>query len=103
MTAREDHVTHGSHTPGPWRVGQMADSVVAEDGTNLARSIGPYSRGGGAPHDERAANAKLIAAAPDLLAACRAAVASGGLEGANLTNALSRCRAAVEKATGGHS
>lgn len=56
-------------TPGPWRATPGFKNIVAVDGKILAHEVGPYSRGGGAPHDERAANAQLIAAAPDLLAA----------------------------------
>lgn len=55
------------HTPGPWRA--AGDHVVKQD--HLATvllafpSEGPYAL----PYDERRANARLIAAAPRMLAA----------------------------------
>jgi hypothetical protein len=49
-----------AHTPGPWTL--IRGFVTAADGLLL--------HSGNRPHDEVVANAKLIAAAPDLLAAC---------------------------------
>ena len=42
----------------------------------------------------------LLAAAPELLEACLAVHASGGLRGANLSNALIQVKAAIAKARG---
>lgn len=67
-----------AHTPGPWVADphyyiyvwaadskMVADLPIAEDeGTHIARMRGV---GRGATPDEQKANAKLIAAAPDLL------------------------------------
>ena len=50
------------HTPGSWR--RMGD-IVAQDGTTIA-IVSPRYDG-----DEWAANARLVAAAPDLLEVCR--------------------------------
>jgi len=54
------------HTPGPWQIGPNFDDtfilVVSSDGF-VARTV--------AGNDE--ANARLIAASPDLLAACKLA------------------------------
>ena len=58
-----------NHTPGPWRTGtKILDAVFAGD-----RPIcGPaYTM---CKDDERMANARLIAAAPDLLAALEGAI-----------------------------
>ena len=69
-----------SHTPGPWRVGQgrdgffnvwvmagekqlVADVIRAADAPSFQFCTGP------ADEDESIANARLVAAAPDLLAA----------------------------------
>ena len=50
------------HTPGPWQI--KCGAIVGKSGVNVAgASIAP-------PYDEFAANARLIAAAPDLLAVC---------------------------------
>lgn len=53
------------HTPGPWRIGQDKALIVAgPHGLHIARAAQV-----GMPNCE--ANARLIAAAPDLLAALR--------------------------------
>lgn len=61
------------HTPGPWAVmpplgpGDMAvQSAHVNAGGNFYVAVLPNS-----PHEESDANAHLIAAAPDLLAACK--------------------------------
>ena len=59
------------HTPGPWglALGElMGASVTAENGDRIiAEVVYPYETTGWGPEDE--ANARLLAAAPDLLAA----------------------------------
>jgi hypothetical protein len=60
-------------TPGPWEVSDT--SIVSGDDDNgfciaVIEDDGDYA----APHDQREANARLIAAAPDLLAALRGLV-----------------------------
>lgn len=53
------------HTSGPWRVSKFNSMyVVAENGMQLARCSG-------SPGGEGEANARLIAAAPDMLEALR--------------------------------
>lgn len=54
------------HTPGPWHVGMRPGPMIyAKDGGWVARcDLSLMS--------DQAANARLIAAAPDLLAACEA-------------------------------
>ena len=59
-----------AHTPGPWRTDPEVDdqSVIGPDGFMLA-DCAIFSLQDGAPSSERCtANARLIAAAPDLLA-----------------------------------
>lgn len=94
----------GGHTPGPWRVGadreqwkwrnvlggeQPADFSVAAVPKNLPlRSL-----------EEGEANARLIAAAPDLLAACKTIIQA--YENADVApDALDAAYAAVKKAEG---
>jgi hypothetical protein len=64
-----------SHTPGPWHVGQGNGEghVFCAGGGRVTPGpvLWPVARFGfGQPDDED--NGRLIAAAPDLLAACRA-------------------------------
>lgn len=91
------------HTPGPWAI---AGHYIGTLGVNVA-TVGYAS---GAEH----ANARLIAAAPDLLAALQYAaqfladeVEQRGLAGSDMTDyqdeaaqALDRVEAAIAKATG---
>ena len=63
-----------AHTPGPWRVGPVDDTVVtAADGSEVAAIDGDYNQPELWPVME--ANARLIAAAPDLLEAMKASIA----------------------------
>jgi hypothetical protein len=60
------------HTPGPWVIeqnGPAFDLLTADHADHFAIIVGMTSNGTG----ELEANARLIAAAPDLLAACKAA------------------------------
>lgn len=65
------------HTPGPWEYGQNAKGqmrVFDASGWEIVRALSGNHYTRIVPKDEVAANAKLIAAAPDLLAACEATV-----------------------------
>jgi len=73
-----------THTPGPWRVERGA--IVNEAGDVLA-SV-PYTLG----DDSDRANARIMAAAPELLAACEDVLA-GRVD-------LDQVRAAVAKTKG---
>lgn len=86
------------HTPGPWvhatDIGQVG-SVEYADGTVIAQAQQLPGDFGG---KQRNANARLIAAAPDMLEAlidCRRA-----LEIANFTQELAVVDAAIAKARG---
>jgi hypothetical protein len=59
-------VVSGGHTPGPWEIDADLD-VVATNGEDIATCYG-------FDHDQIKANARLCAAAPDLLAALEALV-----------------------------
>ncbi len=106
------------HTPAPWHVGIgngegsiFSDSgrTRLEDGGTTLYPICSYNRGWNA--DEDAANARLIAAAPELLEALIALlnVESAALHGARTSAAndgldvpyhFAAARAAIAKATG---
>lgn len=112
------------HTPGPWRhnaVGRLKACAVWADAT-VDHALGPESavficsthatqtRFADAPEDEQDANARLIASAPELLAACKAVLDglnsyedAGGIVAAHLCRSSvvqSLLRAAISKAEG---
>lgn len=59
------------HTPGPWSLYETAGGWTV-DGPDRKPVCSPASARGLRPEDEHAANAYLIAAAPDLLAVLKA-------------------------------
>jgi hypothetical protein len=85
-------------TPGPWQLHKIAaTSVVGSKGFVVA-ACGGHSNNMADPdelHDELCANARLIAAAPELLDACRKALYA--LKGREHDQFL---RDAIAKATG---
>lgn len=88
-----------THTPGPWRVGRYFD-VIDSDGT----FIGVAVRG---TEEERKANARFIAAAPDLLEALTDILSNHETAGAGASifqctaEQVAAARAAVARATSG--
>ena len=102
---------NAKHTPGPWNIGS-SDLPVSrmsihckghKDSCHSTVAL-MVSRGAiGISHDEEFANARLIAAAPDLLKALEDCVAVMDRELAGLKviqPELSAARAAIAKATG---
>lgn len=65
------------HTPGPWEV--VNQGVYQARGGGREILFGQHNTRS-ATKEERMANAQLIAASPDLLAACKAALAFFDLE-----------------------
>lgn len=95
-----------SHTPGPWKAhpGKLPDSgrdmfrVRADDGgTEAVVAVCFPSSCGDIYEEDAEANARLIAAAPDLLSALRALV--GAIEEDDFAGALESALAAIAKAT----
>ena len=103
-----------SHTPGPWHIEQFTSGYSKhEDRTishrlesgNMLRIARAYNVMG---PNETDANARLIAAAPDLLAACHALMRAeamqegkrGGEIMGQISLAIDAARAAIAKATG---
>lgn len=94
------------HTPGPWSVTSEIDRIFNGE---LIRPGKPEERNTPVAvvcdfnrfdrDDERKANARLIAAAPDLLAACEAALSDGPEHFA----VAKQLQAAIARATGGAS
>ena len=57
------------HTPGPWQVGKWDGKLVITDKNNCIVSTMQWQI-----KDEERANARLIAASPDLLKTCKSIV-----------------------------
>ena len=95
-------MTQTAHTPGPWKINwQMHNLRIFQDKGdtwNIA-SIASTRR----EKTEQEANAALIAAAPELLAALQAITAAMPLNGGMVRfdgDELAAARAAIAKATG---
>ena len=95
-----------NHTPGPWRVFEVPEfkrsdpakvGVGRDDGADIAHCSGFDSQ---RSKEEELANARLIAAAPELLAACERALNwLSSYPGGCAMSAYLQARAAVDKAT----
>ncbi len=59
-----------AHTPGPWKAHDASCEITATNSESLITRVVARV----ASNKKRAANARLIAAAPDLLAACQLAL-----------------------------
>lgn len=99
------------HTPGPWTLAQYAKGFdlpipVKEHKTIAVFSIGPnhgdiaYMQHGLWKDDQAIANARLIAAAPELLEALKMAVRQNEHEMLMTGEELREARSAIAKATG---
>lgn len=83
------------HTPGPWTQEHDGAVVIGRRVVIPVNGCGPD----GVSRKEREANARLIAAAPDLLAACNLASKSCGFLGLN-SAAQKNILSAIAKAEG---
>jgi hypothetical protein len=105
-------MTEAKHTPGPWRIDATANidcghyrisgGIVGPNGDPVV--IADPSQSEYAPAlDLNSADARLIAAAPDLLAVCREFIDALGPDGYHRVPgypATQRMRAAIAKAEG---
>ena len=66
-----------SHTPGPWEINEGDGIAIAKVSVFAITAPCTADIGSGLSRDENAANARLIAAAPDLLAALKAVSETG--------------------------
>ena len=93
---------NNKHTPGPWAIRRARGHVYirAEHDAEVARMGGENVL---ADDSSAAANARLIAAAPELLEALRDLVSAEGLPAgyANRKLLTEAAQAAIVKATGG--
>ncbi len=88
------------HTPGPWELDPRFPGDVQS--VNPKYEIATAWREGrhrGPPSSEGVANALLIAAAPDLLEACRLLIGADG-EGMLFSERVNKARHAIAKAEG---
>ncbi len=86
------------HTPGPWKILVPDGSMIVANGHHIAS----VAMGGPIDGPEDRANARLIAAAPDLLAALKEA--ADFVQPFNrASDLLDRIDAAIASATGGQS
>jgi hypothetical protein len=95
--------TTTQHTPGPWQISADGQRVLDSDGEGVLATV----YGAACADQDGAANARLIAAAPDLLAALQnaanvlAALATGQLKSVRPDSpALAKARVAISKAEG---
>ena len=101
-------MSEAKHTPGPWSIdggGSVISSDAVTDLAILNMANPRFSWGGSdfSTKSHREANARLIAAAPELLDALRfcAAVCAGEImHKQGLIDALEKARSAIAKATG---
>jgi hypothetical protein len=94
-------MSESKFTPGPWRLGFVTRAYEVARRKIVAAEESPESGTGicevyGIQDDDCVANAQLIAAAPDLLAACEAFVEADCQDGASL--AFSMAVDAIAKA-----
>lgn len=94
------------HTPGPWKTPGYDLPNVHVYGAGRFPAIVAYcpalvnAGGAGTTPDERVANARLIAAAPELLAALQELCADKYLADPINADRMANARAAIAKATG---
>lgn len=81
------------HTPGPWRIGDASQTIFGPriDGPIPAETIASMIR--------NKANARLIAAAPEMLEVLNELLVEA-LEGAVTTDTIEKANLAIEKAEG---
>jgi len=93
-----------SHTPGPWEINQRVDNPCGIDAFISIANVHGVAYAFGDTKEQREANAHLIAAAPDLLEACKAVLRWAqvmNLYGTSSEPAcVDMCEAAIAKAEG---
>lgn len=96
-----DAVSQSKHTPGPWHTDQQG--IRDAEGNLLAESFADIDKDIPSGETEQLANARLIAAAPELLEACWAVKAymTGREESyKQAANAIDKVTKAIAKAEG---
>ena len=91
------------HTPGPWMIGTAGPNGCRTIGTTdgLMVAVVAHSINHADQYIQAVANARLIAAAPDLLSVCQRLAAVNVFSADNdVAQIIMMARDAVEKATG---
>ena len=101
-------MSEAKHTPGPWRITRSPKPQASTDRRDWPQLIhyndGKYEGVLAIVQTDRAeANARLIAAAPDLLEAAANAVNAFDSDDGGLPKAIDLLESAIKKATGGAS
>ena len=98
----------GKHTPGPWCISPIDGDIVGDSNgvsSVIVARMPLMSAVRGPGREAQNANARLIASAPDLLAACRAIVGdcpdAGEPGHIDFGEAMVMARDAIARATGG--
>jgi len=85
------------HTPGPWTFGHWGDDFwVSPDSSGLTQKVARVTWGMGEEREEGRENARLVAAAPELLAALKGVLRVADRK----TDEFDAARAAIAKAEG---
>lgn len=88
------------HTPGPWCLSDESPMIIQDECKVIVGSASTYPNSGYFPGQKEAeANARLIAAAPELLEACEGLLGLAERDGW-LHVAVNAARAAIAKAKG---
>lgn len=93
-------MTTPAHTPGPWRIGTPGPNGCYTTGTERGLMVAMVAHSIHMPDQKAQAegDARLIAAAPELLAALQTLVANGGIGPESMFH---DARDAIKKATEG--
>ena len=93
-------MNESKHTPGPWGCSpdgaEIYPTAGKKSGVELCRVVGPWNESSWYDEHEALANARLITAAPKLLAACKWVLSECGMA-ARLEEFI---RYAIDKAEG---
>ena len=93
-------MSESKHTPGPWVVWRDYNVINIEHRLVAACGGSTDSRNQERAHNENIANARLIAAAPDMLEALQGLLSSDGRFVYGTQDRIECARAAIAKATG---
>lgn len=94
-SSAEPSIPNAKHTPGPWRVGMAGPNLCPTVGTECGLMTAMVAHGNNHPTE---ANARLIAAAPELYEALEALMAFDGARGTYDASKAYDAKQAAEKA-----
>lgn len=88
------------HTPGPWTIYKTVNVMGGSDGRRLVANAGGHqdNRVADNGNGENEANARLIAAAPDLLAALKLVTSKTAVDYATYQESFESARVIIAKA-----